>query len=656
MPLEQEAPQLDIRTYDQIRREALLRIPRYTPEWTDWNESDPGVTLIELFAWLTEMLLVQMDRVPERSYIKFLKLLGMELRPAVPATAYLTFTAQPGAAVNPVPPGSQIAAQPPGADQVIFETSEGVALIRPPLTDVQAFDGATFTVVTPANAGPDATFRPFGWQPQVGSALYLGFTQSTPAAQEPIFPQQMNWRVFLPQNTPERRQRRCEEVQIAPVPPVELVWEYRPKDDPARWRRLQVFGDGSAAFTREGTIKVQGPVEPIMTREGRVTDERFWLRVRIAGGSYPAGAAPVISFIRPNVAQALSLATVREETLGESQGTANQPPFALQRRPVQPDSLVLETEGPDPDRKVTRWERRDDLLASGPDDPHYVLNATAGEVRFGDGINGLIPVAGSLIIARSYQYGGGQAANVGPNMITLLLSNRSDIASVMNERKAEGGNDEERIDDFLKTAPTRLRHNNRAVSTDDYKTLAEEVGGVGKAIALAQFHPDYPDVDVPGAVTVVVVPATDDPAPRPSQPLLDVVCTYLDTRRTLGAELYVVEPTYIRITVEAQVDAEPYASPDDVRNTIITAINAELDPLGRGANQSDNGRDFGLDLYPTSLYSVIQRVQYVKAVRYLVLFADGQEQDANQPINVPRDGLVYGELDHRIEVRPYQEQ
>src|SRR6476660_3071579 len=111
MPL--EAPLLDTRTFEDLKRAALLRIARYAPEWTDFNESDPGMTLVELFAWLTEMMLYQMNKVPERNYIKFLQLLNMELRPARPATAHLTFTAQAGAVARSLPERTRVGAQPP---------------------------------------------------------------------------------------------------------------------------------------------------------------------------------------------------------------------------------------------------------------------------------------------------------------------------------------------------------------------------------------------------------------------------------------------------------------------------------------------------------------------------------------------------------------
>lgn len=666
MPLEQEAPQIDTRSYDQIRRALLARIPRYLPEWTDYNESDPGITLIELFAWLSEQLFFEMSRVPERSYIKFLKLLGQELRAAVPATAYLMFEALPNVTSSSVPSGAQFGAQPPGSDIVIFEAGEGIGLICLPLSDVQVFDGASFTVVSEANKTPGTTFRPFGWTPQVGSALYLGFKKENPAGPNSIFPAQMSWRIFLPVDTPECRIVRSDEIQAAPVPPVELAWEYTPEDAPDTWRRLQVIDDQSAAFTREGTIKIQGPSNAVMRSVGRIPEKRFWLRVRVADKSYPTGRAPLIDVIRPNVAEVQSLATVREETLGESTGLPDQV-FTLQRRPVQPDSLILDIEGPPPDRKLTQWTRKDDLLASGRDSEHYVLNATAGEVRFGDGLNGLIPVAGSVVIARKYRYGGGLRANVGADMITLPLSALTDVASVTNLRPAVCGNDEQQLDDFLKTAPTRLRHRNRAVVADDYAMLAEEVGEVGKAIALAQFHPDYPGVEVPGAVTVVVVPQTDDPAPRPSLALLEAICRYLEPRRVLATELNVIEPIYTKITVEATVAVEPYASFDIVRNEIIAAINADLDPLGRGTTKTGGqassqaedtsrrkGRDFGLDLYPTHLFSVIQGVRYVRSVSYLAV--NGQaDADLNSPINVPRHGLVYGATDHIINIVSYRD-
>ncbi|MCX7792276.1 MAG: hypothetical protein N2378_16705, partial [Chloroflexaceae bacterium] len=83
MPL--TLPTLDDRRFAELREEALARIPVHTPEWTNFNASDPGVTLIEVFAFLTESLLYRANQIPERNRRAFLRLLGVPLRPAASA-------------------------------------------------------------------------------------------------------------------------------------------------------------------------------------------------------------------------------------------------------------------------------------------------------------------------------------------------------------------------------------------------------------------------------------------------------------------------------------------------------------------------------------------------------------------------------------------
>src|SRR6478672_1623907 len=89
MPL--ETPKLDDRRFQDIVDEAKSRIPRYCPEWTDHNVSDPGVALIELFAWMTDMLLYRVNQTPDKMYVKFLELIAVRLEPPRSARAPVTF-------------------------------------------------------------------------------------------------------------------------------------------------------------------------------------------------------------------------------------------------------------------------------------------------------------------------------------------------------------------------------------------------------------------------------------------------------------------------------------------------------------------------------------------------------------------------------------
>jgi predicted phage baseplate assembly protein len=82
---------LDDKTYKEILDEALSLIPHYTPEWTNHNPGDPGVTLVELFSWMTEMVLYRLNKVPEKTYLALLDLMGLTLSPPQASRVLLRF-------------------------------------------------------------------------------------------------------------------------------------------------------------------------------------------------------------------------------------------------------------------------------------------------------------------------------------------------------------------------------------------------------------------------------------------------------------------------------------------------------------------------------------------------------------------------------------
>ena len=96
-----QAPDLDDRRFQDIVDEAKRLIPRYCPEWTNHNLSDPGVALIELFAWMSEMVLFRLNQVPERLYTKFLDLVGIEPFPASSARNSTTGSTASGSNMSP---------------------------------------------------------------------------------------------------------------------------------------------------------------------------------------------------------------------------------------------------------------------------------------------------------------------------------------------------------------------------------------------------------------------------------------------------------------------------------------------------------------------------------------------------------------------------
>lgn len=654
MPI--EAPKLDALTYAEIMAEARRRIPRYTPEWTDLNESDPGIALVELFAWLTEMMLFQMNRVPERNYVKFLNLLDIAPQPAQPAAADLSFLPDPAGGDVPrlLPAGTGVLSQVSTANgaPIIFETERDLEMIRVPLTAVQVASGGRFTLMTEANAARLGFYYPFGRLAQTGDALYLGFgtleaggvgetgaeesaAEGGEILEEP-FPRAMSLGVFVPaelDNAPETTE-------------LELLWEAA--ESTGAWRRLRVLEDRSRAFTRTGTVLLEGPRTASRTRIGVVEEPLFWLRCRVAGGPAlaPDGAvsSPLIDTVAPNTARSLSLVTVRDEELGVSTGLANQI-FRLEFSPIYRGSLDLVTElaapanpgdlalpATAPAAAVTEsWYPVDDLFAAGPGERVYEIDRSSGLVRFGDGLHGRIPPADSRVVALVYRYGGGAAANVDAGLIDQPLGDLGDVA-VTNWQRAEGGRDEESVDEVKRRAPLALRNRNRAVTAEDYAALATETGGVAQASALALFDPEFPGVRVPGAVTVVVVPETDAVPPRPSSLLLDEVQRRLEPLRMITTELFVTGPTFVDLAIDTVVLVDPAADPRDVEDRVGEALAELLGP---------EEQRIGQGLFPGQIYRAVLGVSGVRDVARLRLTVGGEPHPSmEKPIVVPPDGYL----------------
>src|SRR5688572_2478662 len=136
------APNLDDRRFQDIVDEAKRRITRHCPDWTDHNVSDPGVALIELFAWMSEMLLYRLNQVPDRLYVKFLELVGVELFAAQPAKAELTFWLSAAVDVPVVvPAGTEVATAADVADAVVFSTDRSLRIVQPELCELLTSSG-----------------------------------------------------------------------------------------------------------------------------------------------------------------------------------------------------------------------------------------------------------------------------------------------------------------------------------------------------------------------------------------------------------------------------------------------------------------------------------------------------------------------------------
>ncbi len=126
MPI--KPPNLDDRRYEDIVAEARRLIPQYCPDWTNLGDADPGMTLVQLFAWMTEMTIFRLNRVPDKTYIHFLNFIGEERRPAAPAIVPVTFDHR-NEGFQEIPEFSRVATrQREGRPATTFLTTGGLSV------------------------------------------------------------------------------------------------------------------------------------------------------------------------------------------------------------------------------------------------------------------------------------------------------------------------------------------------------------------------------------------------------------------------------------------------------------------------------------------------------------------------------------------------
>lgn len=661
MPLSDLLPLIDDRRYSDILDELRTRIPRYTPEWKGWtdlNDSDPGMTLSQLMAWLAEMMIYRMNKVPQLNYVKFLELLGVELNPAQPSVAEIEFPVK-GDHPEPfvlVPLRTQVSAEDrEGGAPITFETDRAIYALTIRLTSVQAFESATYRNVTADNNNLNS-YLPFGSSARGGAALYLGFNYPKEYRGAEIFPRiALDLAVTVAGNLSEGPTVvGCVGSSTRTVRPATIIWETTDGND---WRTLSVIKDETLALTRSGHIILQTPPADFM-KKVRVGDaggeeEGFFIRARVERSGYVR--PPSLISIRTNTAQATQAETVKDEVLGGSNGRREQI-FTLGNRPVLVDSLRLEIDEGDGARP---WTRVDDFLDSKAEDTHYVLNANTGEIRLGgvrfeETLHGHVPVAnvqspGANVVAREYRFGGGKRGNVEALTLTTLVTpiGGIDDRAVTNRFAAYSGRDEETVEEAIVRAKRSIRSRSRAVTRDDFEQIAQEAGNVKRARAVPLFHPDFPGTEIPGVVSVIVVPDSDSKRPTPSEGMLREVCAYLNDRRLLTTEVFVMGPTYQQVEVRGQVIVDDNADLGEVKKEVEETLTTYFHPLKGG--DEGGGWPFGGTIFYSKVMNRIFGIRGVARIEQLELYLNGQKKEKCTDVEIKPLGLIYS-IEHQVEV------
>ncbi|GAA2807273.1 putative baseplate assembly protein [Crossiella cryophila] len=638
------APNLDDRRFQDLVDDAKRLVMRRCPEWTDHNVSDPGVTLIETFAYLTDVLLYRVNRVPDRLYVKFLELIGVRLFPPVAARAPATcWLSAPATAPVRVPEGTEVSTLGGNPeDTVVFSTTRDLDLLPCALQSLHTkeIDGED-SVDHTARLRLEQPCPAFASPPAPGDLLLVALTEPVPCCAV-------------------RLDVSCEieGVGVDPDRPP-LVWEAW---DGADWVNCPVSTDETGGLNRSGAIVLHLPE----THQASVLDgERAgWVRARVveAEPGQPAyRASPVLRGLTAGTVGgtvgAVHAQPVRDEVLGEAEGVAGQR-FQLARPPVLAEAgeLVLEVGSAE---GWTRWQRVAHFAESGPEDRHFVLDAAGGVVEFGPllrqrdgGVRqfGAVPAAGAAVRMTRYATGGGRRGNVVRGALQALTATIPFVAAVENLVAAQGGVDGETVEQAKARGPQTLRSRDRAVTAEDYEVLAAEAAPELSRVRCV------PGAD--GELRLLVVPSAANPLGRlrfedlvPRADTVERVVRRLAEVRVAGVRVVVEPPRYKGITVVARLVPLPGAVADQVREEALTALHSFLNPLSGGPDGT--GWPFGRPVQQGEVFVALQQLRSVDLVAEVRLFGanpvTGERGGEARSVQVEPGSLVFS-YQHQIRV------
>jgi Baseplate J-like protein len=677
MPL--QVPRLDDRRYQDLLDEALARVAIHNPEWTNFQPSDPGVTILESFAFLVEALLYRVNRIPERDRAKFLSLLGIPLAPARAARTLVAFSMKDDA--PPVTLGggmTLMAGNVPFFTEAALDVLPGEA--RAVVKRVAVLDDArvaeyraVYATLRAANPGSELVF--YEPAPLPSGGLDLAETADRAVWLALLVPEKV-----IPKTARASWAGKTLGLGLAPLvaarPTRDLPaggavarvaglsggWEVAiaTAEEGLTFRTLRTIGaaelrDEPAAYEiplpadlkdleppnpTDAFDEGSGPFPPKLDAAKDRDRLAVWLRLRPEGSAF-AG----VQWAGINAVAARQSHPIRSELVGIGTGEPDQE-VLLAHGPVAPGSIKVRvrTNATALDAHWDEWVEIDDLLAAGPQTPGNTPDANASApsrafqsdpeartIRFGDGLRGARPGL-DLPIRADYEVCVGRAGNVG----AAQLKASADIPAQLdatNPLPAWGGGDAQTPDDAEVLIPRAVRHRDRLVTAEDYRDLALAApgAGVGRVEVLPLFAPALSDSlpgDVAGAVTLLLVPR-DDPArpdaPTPTSAFLDAVCSYLDSKRPVTAEVYLRGPEYVSLTVSVGFEVQPGFAVPDVRDRLASAVRAFLAPLPLDAADAMHPDGWPLEKPVNSreLLAVASRVRGVRLMTGAEIAADG---------------------------------
>ncbi|MBQ3842587.1 MAG: hypothetical protein II820_07835 [Ruminiclostridium sp.] len=651
---------LDNEYFDDILDNARNRIVSIYPEWTDFNYHDPGITMLEMFAWLKESQQFYINKIGPKNIRKYLKLLGLERRTKVPSTTAVSVLYESDITALK---GTKLF-----AGDICFEADRRTYISSSSIDICICDYGGEKNVIERDQFyfGGNLHILPFAENTK--GVFYIGFDK--PLAEKEVH---TIWFDVMSEDGIERNPITDPKSFI---PLVDIEMEYF---DGVSWRRVKRIDD-TYGFLFSGSISfIHGAQHGKCTVAGH---EAYFIRFSVTGGEYdalpvikniffnllpvtqrdtkaeyvdlPAGNevrlftelavsgntrvflkdsdglfTPVKSFSKqldtetgevvchiPGGAGAEGIRAVNyvagfsvDGALGYGTGLPFQE-YDLETGDIEYDSFAVMTELPGSGGRYVEWKKVKDFSASGTDDFVYSLDTEKGVISFGDCIHGMAPEGDILIIGYSLTRGADGCVTKG-KINEIDGFDRSEIY-VENLRASSGGLNEESMEECFIKAQKLLQTTETVVTDADCEECVSGTQGlrIEKCKVIKNDRND-------GLVTTVVVkPYSGDGMGVPCERYIQNILAALEPRRMIGSQFRIVRPEYAEVSVYADVTvSRKYSNPREAVYSAVTEFFSAIKD------------DFGAEIIYSKLYELIDSLECVLSVNVLTMQVEGSDAE-----------------------------
>ncbi len=570
---------LDDQNFDIIVENARKAIRKYAPYWTDENAHDPGITMIELFAWLKEMLQYYMDQTTEPLEYQFLKLFGIRRDFGSPASVIAKVTQLNGS--MEIPFKTQFT-----KGRFTFETIKAYKLDPSSISDVFVEDdhGKLKSVYKVIDNG--LTIYPFGKTPTANKCLYIEFDAPHMCHQAYELYIQMFEDYEVKRNPIIYQGSKTDFIPLSQV-----EWCY--KNAKGEWSNLQIIKDETYGLLNSGLLTY------ILDEENPPSESVFQLRCRLIAEQYDVSPRIVDIF---NRIVSLKQTNTIPMLQFDSTGFPNQS-IELPYEDVYYPSLVVEVFDPLLNQ-WEKWEAVDALHEVDKEALAYAYDPQNHSIIFGDNKNGRIPEKGNDVIrVQHLERSLLEHGNIAVDVLTSI-DGEITISCLTN---ATGGRPIKSLDKMKAELYHQMNHTSVAVTDLDYEMILKQTPGlmIETTKCLPLYRPglqDYPNKLADNEVSVLVVPYSQR---RLNKGYIQNLRKEVEKHRMITTEVHILNPVYYDIGVYMELKS--------------SLDHKVMEKLVESTIKSNYVYDFGQNISKSQFYKILTEIEGIESIHSIRL-------------------------------------